>query len=147
MISLFLQQEVSPRTSGRLSHSSGPLNGNQSCGSLTDSPPVSPSEIDDVKVFFLSISGDSRTHGHRNLVTQTNKHTRVDRQASRTCFASFSSFWLQSMNMVSLFWGDKTDHPQSEHSPGFLCNQRPLITPGERCFALFNAKVNGSIGI
>ncbi|XP_058001089.1 VAN3-binding protein isoform X2 [Hevea brasiliensis] len=38
------QSEVSPRTSGRLSHSSGPLN-----GSLTDSPPVSPSEIDDVK--------------------------------------------------------------------------------------------------
>nr|KYP73551.1 hypothetical protein KK1_006181 [Cajanus cajan] len=36
--------EVSPRTSGRLSHSSGPLN-----GSLTDSPPVSPSEIDDFK--------------------------------------------------------------------------------------------------
>ncbi|KAM0014455.1 putative VAN3-binding protein [Helianthus debilis subsp. tardiflorus] len=37
--------EVSPRTSGRLSHSSGPLN-----GSLTDSPPVSPSEIiEDVK--------------------------------------------------------------------------------------------------
>ncbi|KAK7818220.1 van3-binding protein [Quercus suber] len=45
-------QEVSPRTSGRLSHSSGPLNGTQSCGSLTDSPPVSPSEIDDVKVSF-----------------------------------------------------------------------------------------------
>ncbi|KAL2324436.1 hypothetical protein Fmac_023494 [Flemingia macrophylla] len=42
-------QEVSPRTSGRLSHSSGPLNGTQSCGSLTDSPPVSPSEIDDFK--------------------------------------------------------------------------------------------------
>ncbi|XP_022138357.1 VAN3-binding protein-like [Momordica charantia] len=42
-------QEVSPRTSGRLSHSSGPLNGAQSCGSLTDSPPVSPSEIDDIK--------------------------------------------------------------------------------------------------
>jgi hypothetical protein len=40
-----MQQEVSPRTSGRLSHSSGPLN-----GSLTDSPPVSPSEMDDVKV-------------------------------------------------------------------------------------------------
>ncbi|KAK6254899.1 hypothetical protein SCA6_016204 [Theobroma cacao] len=40
------QQEVSPRTSGRLSHSSGPLTGG---GSLTDSPPVSPSEIDDVK--------------------------------------------------------------------------------------------------
>ncbi|XP_057959620.1 VAN3-binding protein isoform X2 [Malania oleifera] len=43
------QSEVSPRTSGRLSHSSGPLNGGQSCGSLTDSPPVSPSEIEDVK--------------------------------------------------------------------------------------------------
>ncbi|KAF8037946.1 hypothetical protein BT93_B0710 [Corymbia citriodora subsp. variegata] len=42
-------QEVSPRTSGRLSHSSGPLNGAQSCGSLTDSPPVSPSEMDDAK--------------------------------------------------------------------------------------------------
>ncbi|XP_021291592.1 VAN3-binding protein-like isoform X2 [Herrania umbratica] len=41
-------QEVSPRTSGRLSHSSGPLTGG---GSLTDSPPVSPSEIDDVKQF------------------------------------------------------------------------------------------------
>ncbi|KAL6971637.1 hypothetical protein U1Q18_048797 [Sarracenia purpurea var. burkii] len=36
-------QEVSPRTSGRLSHSSGPLNG----GSLSDSPPVSPSQMDD----------------------------------------------------------------------------------------------------
>ncbi|PON79993.1 Pleckstrin-like [Parasponia andersonii] len=44
-------QEVSPRTSGRLSHSSGPLNGAQSCGSLTDSPPVSPSEIDDAKFY------------------------------------------------------------------------------------------------
>uniref|UniRef100_A0A803Q1G6 VAN3-binding protein n=2 Tax=Cannabis sativa TaxID=3483 RepID=A0A803Q1G6_CANSA len=44
-------QEVSPRTSGRLSHSSGPLNGTQSCGSLTDSPPVSPSEIDDAKFY------------------------------------------------------------------------------------------------
>ncbi|KAJ7954841.1 VAN3-binding protein-like [Quillaja saponaria] len=40
------QSEVSPRTSGRLSHSSGPLNGT---GSLTDSPPVSPTEIDDIK--------------------------------------------------------------------------------------------------
>ncbi|XP_010559038.1 PREDICTED: VAN3-binding protein-like [Tarenaya hassleriana] len=39
-------QEVSPRTSGRLSHSSGPLN-----GSLTDSPPVSPPEVDDIKQF------------------------------------------------------------------------------------------------
>ncbi|XVF66625.1 hypothetical protein PTKIN_Ptkin10aG0051900 [Pterospermum kingtungense] len=44
-------QELSPRTSGRLSHSSGPLTGAQSCGSLTDSPPVSPSEIDDIKQF------------------------------------------------------------------------------------------------
>ncbi|CAI0465787.1 unnamed protein product [Linum tenue] len=39
--------EVSPRTSGRLSHSSGPLN-----GSLTDSPPVSPSEMEDLKLHF-----------------------------------------------------------------------------------------------
>ncbi|ONI26364.1 hypothetical protein PRUPE_1G020300 [Prunus persica] len=46
-------QEVSPRTSGRLSHSSGPLN-----GSLTDSPPVSPSEIDDVKY--------GRSNNHHN---------------------------------------------------------------------------------
>ncbi|KAG4185274.1 hypothetical protein ERO13_A09G218700v2 [Gossypium hirsutum] len=45
------QQEVSPRTSGRPSHSSEPLTGAQSCGSLTDSPPISPSEIDDVKQF------------------------------------------------------------------------------------------------
>ncbi|XP_066383816.1 VAN3-binding protein-like [Miscanthus floridulus] len=37
--------DVSPLTSGRLSHSSGPLNGG---GSLSDSPPVSP-EIDDTK--------------------------------------------------------------------------------------------------
>lgn len=48
-------QEVSPLTSGRLSHSSGPLN---VAGSLTenDSPPVSPSEeFDDiVKVLLLS---------------------------------------------------------------------------------------------
>ncbi|KAK3140175.1 hypothetical protein QOZ80_5AG0397100 [Eleusine coracana subsp. coracana] len=38
-------QEVSPLTSGRLSHSSGPLNGGSS---LSDSPPVSP-DIDDTK--------------------------------------------------------------------------------------------------
>uniref|UniRef100_K3ZDI6 VAN3-binding protein-like auxin canalisation domain-containing protein n=1 Tax=Setaria italica TaxID=4555 RepID=K3ZDI6_SETIT len=43
-------QEVSPLTSGRLSHSSGPLNGG---GSLSDSPPVSP-EIDEAKVCFPS---------------------------------------------------------------------------------------------
>ncbi|KVI01542.1 protein of unknown function DUF828 [Cynara cardunculus var. scolymus] len=45
---ILAQSEVSPRTSGRLSHSSGPLN-----GSLTDSPPVSPSEIDDTKFFRM----------------------------------------------------------------------------------------------
>ncbi|MQL99229.1 hypothetical protein Taro_031952 [Colocasia esculenta] len=39
-----LQQEVSPWTSGRLSHSSGPLTGG---GSLTDNLPVSPSDADD----------------------------------------------------------------------------------------------------
>ncbi|OMO85582.1 hypothetical protein COLO4_21557 [Corchorus olitorius] len=55
-------QEVSPRTSGRLSHSSGPLTGG---GSLTDSPPVSPSEIDDVKQFCRanhSLNAQYRTH-------------------------------------------------------------------------------------
>ncbi|URE12164.1 hypothetical protein MUK42_24314 [Musa troglodytarum] len=40
------QSEVSPLTSGRPSHSSGPLNGG---GSFSDSPPVSPCEMDDVK--------------------------------------------------------------------------------------------------
>ena len=48
---------MSPLTSGRLSHSSEPLNG---VGSLTgtDSPPVSPSEeFDDVvKVFHFFLS-------------------------------------------------------------------------------------------
>ncbi|PAN21806.1 hypothetical protein PAHAL_3G489900 [Panicum hallii] len=43
-------QELSPLTSGRLSHSSGPLNGG---GSLSDSPPVSP-EIDDTKFCRLA---------------------------------------------------------------------------------------------
>ncbi|KAF7818354.1 VAN3-binding protein [Senna tora] len=48
------REEVSPLTSGRLSHSSEPLNGG---GSLTgtDSPPISPSEeFDDVVKFFRS---------------------------------------------------------------------------------------------
>uniref|UniRef100_J3NES5 Pleckstrin-like plant domain-containing protein n=1 Tax=Oryza brachyantha TaxID=4533 RepID=J3NES5_ORYBR len=45
------QQEVSPLTSGRLSHSSGPLNGGG--GSLPDSPPVSP-DVDDSKALALS---------------------------------------------------------------------------------------------
>lgn len=44
-------QEVSPLTSGRLSHSSGPLNGG---GSLSDSPPVSP-DVDDGR-FFRTVS-------------------------------------------------------------------------------------------
>uniref|UniRef100_A0A804LQK8 VAN3-binding protein-like auxin canalisation domain-containing protein n=1 Tax=Zea mays TaxID=4577 RepID=A0A804LQK8_MAIZE len=44
--------EVAPLTSGRLSHSSGPLN----CGgSLSDSPPVSP-EIDDTKGKFCRMA-------------------------------------------------------------------------------------------
>lgn len=53
-------KEVSPLTSGRLSHSSGPLNGGGSF-TETDSPPISPSDdLDDVvKVlllcFFFSI--------------------------------------------------------------------------------------------
>jgi hypothetical protein len=47
---ILAQSEVAPLTSGRLSHSSGPLTGG---GSITDSPPVSP-EIDDAKVHCLS---------------------------------------------------------------------------------------------
>ncbi|CAA7404026.1 unnamed protein product [Spirodela intermedia] len=50
-------QEVSPRTSGRLSHSSGPLNGGHSCGSLSDSPPVSPSDADDLNKYTRAAAG------------------------------------------------------------------------------------------
>ncbi|KAI9195071.1 hypothetical protein LWI28_011373 [Acer negundo] len=60
-------QEVSPRTSGRLSHSSGPLNGTQSCGSLTDSPPVSPSEIDDIKNFCRTNNNSNNNHHHSSF--------------------------------------------------------------------------------
>ncbi|XP_062144631.1 VAN3-binding protein [Alnus glutinosa] len=52
IMSQSVREEVSPLTSGRLSHSSEPLNG---LGSLTgtESPPVSPSEeFDDVVKFF-----------------------------------------------------------------------------------------------
>ncbi|KAM0998159.1 hypothetical protein EV2_008224 [Malus domestica] len=52
IMSQSMREEVSPLTSGRLSHSSGPLNNG---GSLTemDSPPVSPSdEFDDVVKYF-----------------------------------------------------------------------------------------------
>ncbi|CAL9023685.1 unnamed protein product [Prunus brigantina] len=52
IMSQSMREEVSPLTSGRLSHSSGPLNAG---GSLTetDSPPVSPSEeYDDVVKYF-----------------------------------------------------------------------------------------------
>lgn len=41
MLLCFSWQEISPLTSGRLSHSSGPLN---CLTEETDSPPVSPSE-------------------------------------------------------------------------------------------------------
>ncbi|CAJ1967046.1 unnamed protein product [Sphenostylis stenocarpa] len=58
----FGQQEVSPRTSGRLSHSSGPLN-----GSLTDSPPVSPSEIDDFKY-----NRSNNNHNATSIITGLN---------------------------------------------------------------------------
>ncbi|KAL5852781.1 hypothetical protein ACOSQ3_007899 [Xanthoceras sorbifolium] len=64
-------QEVSPRTSGRLSHSSGPLNGNQSCGSLTDSPPVSPSEIDDIKFCRTNNNSNNNLHHHHHLAASS----------------------------------------------------------------------------
>ncbi|KEH41061.1 VAN3-binding protein isoform X2 [Medicago truncatula] len=60
-------QEVSPRTSGRLSHSSGPLN-----GSLTDSPPVSPSEMDDFKY-----NRSSNNHNNNSIISSLNNHYRV----------------------------------------------------------------------
>ncbi|KAL6214662.1 hypothetical protein ACLB2K_014094 [Fragaria x ananassa] len=51
IMSQSMREEVSPLTSGRLSHSSGPLNAGGSFE--TDSPPVSPSEeFDDVVKFF-----------------------------------------------------------------------------------------------
>nr|XP_010923525.1 VAN3-binding protein isoform X3 [Elaeis guineensis] len=58
-------QEVSPLTSGRLSHSSGPLNGGQSGGSLSDSPPVSPSDIDDVKMQLCRASITPKPQAYR----------------------------------------------------------------------------------
>ncbi|XP_071737038.1 VAN3-binding protein-like [Rutidosis leptorrhynchoides] len=59
-------QEVSPRTSGRLSHSSGPLN-----GSLTDSPPVSPSEIEDIKYCRLKNPVNNQYRGGPTSVATT----------------------------------------------------------------------------
>ncbi|GLT61555.1 hypothetical protein SLA2020_342530 [Shorea laevis] len=61
-------QDVSPRTSGRLSHSSGPLNG---AGSLTDSPPVSPSEMDDVKHFSRANNPPSSQYNKAATLTPT----------------------------------------------------------------------------
>ncbi|KAL3328917.1 hypothetical protein AABB24_036167 [Solanum stoloniferum] len=57
--------DVSPRTSGRLSHSSGPLNG----GSLTDSPPVSPSEMDDSK--YCRVNNVPVNNQYRSNATAT----------------------------------------------------------------------------
>ncbi|GAA0156662.1 hypothetical protein LIER_14103 [Lithospermum erythrorhizon] len=53
-------QEVSPRTSGRVSHSSGPLSGG---GSLTDSPPVSPSEMDNFKYCRMDKTSSNQYRG------------------------------------------------------------------------------------
>ncbi|CAM8911795.1 unnamed protein product [Rhodiola kirilowii] len=55
---IMCQSDVSPLTSGRLSNCSGPLN-----GSLTDSPPVSPSQIDDLK--YCRISNNQVTPRYR----------------------------------------------------------------------------------
>lgn len=59
-----VSQDVSPRTSGRLSHSSGPLNG----GSLTDSPPVSP-EMEDSK--YCRLNNVPVTNQYRSSATAT----------------------------------------------------------------------------
>ncbi|KAL3626321.1 hypothetical protein CASFOL_029870 [Castilleja foliolosa] len=61
------QSEVSPRTSGRLSHSSGPLN-----GSLTDSPPVSPSEMDDLKFHRMNNLASNHYKGYAATNTAAN---------------------------------------------------------------------------
>ncbi|XP_022979230.1 VAN3-binding protein-like isoform X1 [Cucurbita maxima] len=55
-------QDVSPRTSGRLSHSSGPLNAAHSGCSLTDSPPFSPSEIADLDSKLYRSNYSFNTH-------------------------------------------------------------------------------------
>ncbi|KAE9592310.1 hypothetical protein Lal_00033498 [Lupinus albus] len=49
----------SPRTRGRHSHSSGPLN-----GSLTDSPPLSPSEVEDFKYTRFN-------NNHNNIISNS----------------------------------------------------------------------------
>lgn len=56
---ILAQSEVAPLTSGRLSHSSGPLTGG---GSLTDSPPVSP-EIDDSQ--YCRAAGTPKPQAYR----------------------------------------------------------------------------------
>ncbi|KAA0049333.1 VAN3-binding protein-like [Cucumis melo var. makuwa] len=56
-------QDVSPRTSGRLSHSSGPLNaGHSGGGSLSDSPPFSPSEIAELDAKLYRSNYSFSTH-------------------------------------------------------------------------------------
>ncbi|XP_047956885.1 VAN3-binding protein-like isoform X2 [Salvia hispanica] len=52
------QSAVSPHSSGRPSHSSGPLNGGG--GSISDSPPVSPSEMDDLKLMNDHVGGSNQ---------------------------------------------------------------------------------------
>ncbi|KAL0718946.1 hypothetical protein Bca4012_068269 [Brassica carinata] len=51
-------QEVSPRTSGQLSHSSGPVN-----GFLADSPPISPPVMDDIRNFNSQFRSTANTPG------------------------------------------------------------------------------------
>ncbi|KAJ6811314.1 VAN3-binding protein-like [Iris pallida] len=55
--------EVSPLTSGRLSHSSGPLNNSGGGGSLSDSPPFSPSDLEDIKYCRAITAAKPRTVG------------------------------------------------------------------------------------
>ncbi|XP_042030710.1 VAN3-binding protein-like isoform X2 [Salvia splendens] len=55
------QSAVSPHSSGRPSHSSEPLNGGGGGGgSISDSPPVSPSEMDDLKLMNDHVGGSSQ---------------------------------------------------------------------------------------
>ncbi|PKU74112.1 VAN3-binding protein [Dendrobium catenatum] len=53
-----MSQEMSPRSSGRLSHSSGPLN----CSYRINSPQVSPSDLNNQK-YIQAVSGQQRPSG------------------------------------------------------------------------------------
>lgn len=75
----WIMKEVSPLTSGRLSHSSGPLNGGGSF-TETDSPPISPSDdFDDVVkvLWFLTFPHPAQVTRHILLSNNFKKKKRA----------------------------------------------------------------------